>query len=344
MNDINILVRDNIRSLIPYSSARDEYSGDPAIFLDANENPYGTLNRYPDPLQKKLKKEISLLKDIPVGNIFLGNGSDEAIDLLYRIFCTPGLDKALIFTPTYGMYEVCARVNDIGLVTFPLDENFDLGNNVPDLLSTISNLKLVIICTPNNPTGNSFNPEIIENILRKFNGIVAIDEAYTDFSCKPSNTGLLGKYPNLVVLQTFSKAWGLAAARVGMAFAGSEIISLFNKVKYPYNISAINQEAALNALKDKEKVRKIVRDIISQREQMADKLRRIELIREVYPSDANFLLVKIPEATEVYNSLVRKGIIVRNRSSIIRDCLRITIGTEEENNKLINELQNISTK
>jgi len=343
MNDISILIRENIRSLIPYSSARDEYSGVSAIFLDANENPYGTLNRYPDPLQQKLKKEIGIMKNISSENIFLGNGSDEAIDLLYRIFCNPGLDKALIFTPTYGMYEVCARVNDIGLVKIPLDENFDLRSNVPDQLLTISNLKLVIICTPNNPTGNSCNPEIIENILCKFNGIVAIDEAYSDFSCKPSYTGFLDKYPNLVVLQTFSKAWGLAAARVGMAFAGKEIISLFNKVKYPYNISAINQEAAMNALKNEENIRKTVQDIINQRDEIAGILCGIKIVKEVFPSDANFLLVKVSDATEIYNALVRKGVIVRNRSSVIRDCLRITIGTKEENDKLIIELQNLST-
>lgn len=341
MNDFTNLLRANIRSLIPYSSARDEYSGEQAVLLDANENPYGNLNRYPDPLQKKLKRRISEIKNVPPEQIFIGNGSDEAIDLLYRIFCNPGKDRALIFTPTYGMYEVCARINDIDIVTIPLDADFDIPDETCDLITNIENLKLIIICTPNNPTGNSLSHKKIESVLGQFKGIVAIDEAYSDFSDQKSFTELLPAHPNLVILQTFSKAWGLAAARVGMAFGCIEMIQVFNKVKYPYNVSQLNQQAALDALDKITREQTSVRDIIEQRKKLAKELTAIKHVMKIYPSDANFLLVKVSDANAIYNHLVKEGIIVRNRTSVVIDCLRITIGTPEENDKLINALKKL---
>lgn len=341
MNDFTNLLRANIRSLVPYSSARDEYSGEQAVLLDANENPYGNLNRYPDPLQKKLKRRISVIKNIPPENIFLGNGSDEAIDLLYRIFCDPGTDRALTFTPTYGMYEVCARINDIEIVSIPLNADFDIPDETCDLIDNIENLKLIIICTPNNPTGNSLNHKKVESILENFKGIVAIDEAYSDFSNQKSFTELLPLYPNLVVLQTFSKAWGLAAARVGIAFGNNEMIKLFNKVKYPYNVSQLNQQAALDVLDRMAGKQISVGEIIDQRIRLAEALSSIKHVIKVFSSDANFLLVKVSDANTIYNHLVKEGIIVRNRTSVVRDCLRITIGTPEENDKLINALLNM---
>jgi histidinol-phosphate aminotransferase len=341
MNDIKYLVRKNILSLVPYSSARDEFNGRDAIFLDANENPYGMLNRYPDPLQKDLKKEISKLKEVPEENIFLGNGSDEAIDLLYRVFCSPGRDQVLTFSPTYGMYGVSSAINDVEMITIPLDDIFDIPEKFDFEITGNISLKMIILCSPNNPTGNTLTKGKIISILEKFSGIVVIDEAYIDFSSQLSFIKLLDKYPNLVVLQTFSKAWGLAAARVGMAFASGEIISFMNKVKYPYNISAINQLAALNALKEKEKVRDIIAGLIAQRDELTCKLKNIKYVKRIFSSEANFLLVKVIDVNRIYEELVRRRIIVRNRSSVVRDCLRITIGTKEENEKLIEALQNI---
>ncbi|HNX67710.1 MAG TPA: histidinol-phosphate transaminase [Bacteroidales bacterium] len=341
MSDIKYLVRKNILSLVPYSSARDEFNGEDAIFLDANENPYGNLNRYPDPLQKALKKEIAVLKGVPEKNIFLGNGSDEAIDLLYRIFCVPGKDQALTFAPTYGMYSVSSAINDVGMITVPLDDNFDIPEDFDFEVTGNISLKIILLCSPNNPTGNTLSEERIIPILEKFKGIVVIDEAYTDFSCRQSFLSLLYKYPNLVVLQTFSKAWGLAAARVGMAFAGEDIISLMNKIKYPYNISAINQQAALNALKESDSVYQIITSLKVMREDMVARLKELKCVRKVYPSDANFLLVKVSDANSIYNKLVKQKIIVRNRNSVVRDCLRITIGTARENDMVIEALQKL---
>jgi len=341
MSDIKYLVRKNILSLVPYSSARDEFNGEEAIFLDANENPYGNLNRYPDPLQKALKKEISKLKGVPAKNIFLGNGSDEAIDLLYRIFCVPGKDQALTFSPTYGMYGVSSAINDVGMITVPLDYNFDIPVGFDFEVTGNISLKMILLCSPNNPTGNALSEGRIINILEKFKGVVIVDEAYTDFSCRQSFLALLDKYPNLVVLQTFSKAWGLAAARVGMAFAGEDIISLMNKIKYPYNISAINQQAALNALKESEAVNDIITSLKVMRDDMAARLKDVKCVKKVYPSEANFLLVKVTDATSIYEKLVTQKIIVRNRNSVVRDCLRITIGTAMENDMVIGALQKL---
>jgi histidinol-phosphate aminotransferase len=341
MNDIKYLVRKNILSLVPYSSARDEFNGENAIFLDANENPFGRLNRYPDPLQKALKKEISAIKKVDEKNIFLGNGSDEAIDLLFRIFCRPGEDQALTFSPTYGMYNVSSSINDIEMITVPLDENFDIPEDFDFEVTGNFSLKMILICSPNNPTGNIFSKERIISILDKFKGIVVIDEAYIDFSRQSSFISWLDKYPNLVVLQTFSKAWGLAAARVGMAFAGADIISLMNKIKYPYNISTINQQAALNALKEKEAVNDIITSLVVMRDDMKTRLNDVKCVKKVFPSEANFLLVKVTDANKIYEKLVARKIIVRNRNSVVRDCLRITIGTAEENTKIIEELQKL---
>ncbi len=341
MFDIDQIVRDNVRSLVPYSCARDEFTGSEGTFLDANENPFGKLNRYPDPYQRELKDAISRIKGIEAGKIFLGNGSDEIIDLSYRIFCNPGTDKSLIFTPTYGMYEVSAAVNNITVVKVPLDGNFRINlNDVKPFLKD-KNLRLIFICSPNNPTGNCMDPEVVEKIISGFEGIVVIDEAYIDFTEKPSFINLLDKYRNLIVMQTFSKAMGLAAVRVGMAFADPDIIRYFNKMKPPYNISTINQRTALKKLKKNGESKSQIEKIINERERLIEKLSELELTEFVYPSDANFLLVKVSNADIIYNMLIDKGIIVRNRNSIIRNCLRITVGKRKENNKLINALKNI---
>jgi histidinol-phosphate aminotransferase len=342
MVDINKLVRENVIRLTPYSCARDEYTGSPGIFMDANENPFGKLNRYPDPYQKELKAAVSGFKGIEEEKIFLGNGSDEIIDLCFRIFCKPGVDKVLTFTPTYGMYEVAASVNDVRVLKVPLNGSFQINIEKTEPLLSDPDLKLIFICSPNNPTGNSINSSDVEYLISTFNGIVVIDEAYIDFSDKPSFMKLTGKYPNLIVMQTFSKAFGLASVRVGMAFSGSEIIHFFNKVKPPYNISTINQEAALRKLGKTDEYVRQVRRIKEEKLRLADRLKNISLTEEVYPSDANFLLVKVKDANYIYNTLVKKSIIVRNRSSVIGNCLRITVGKPGENNKLINALKSVT--
>lgn len=341
MNKTKNLVRDNIRVLTPYSSARDEYSGKKGIFLDANENPFGRLNRYPDPHHRSLRSALSTMNGISEEKIFLGNGSDEAIDLLFRIFCNPGSDKALTFSPTYGMYEVCADVNDIRMIKVPLDKDFMIDiKGVRKHLSD-KKLKIVFICSPNNPTSNSFEKEKIVEMVENFRGIVVIDEAYIDFSDRPSLVSLTDKYENLVILRTFSKAWGAAAIRVGMVIANREIISYLYKVKPPYNISTINQKAALRRLSKPEKYRKQIDKIKAERGKLAEKLEKLEITETVFPSDANFLLVRVKDAESIYKLLTKKNIIVRNRSSVIANCLRITVGTEEENKKLIKELKKI---
>jgi histidinol-phosphate aminotransferase len=342
MADIKRLVRENVLRLTPYSCARDEFQGSSGIFMDANENPYGNLNRYPDPHQKELKASVSRFKGIEGNKIFLGNGSDEIIDLCFRIFCNPGIDSALTFTPTYGMYEVSASVNDVKVIKIPLNESFQIDIGKTEQFLSDKNLKLIFICSPNNPTSNSMNYADVEYIISKFSGIVVIDEAYIDFSEKPSFMKLIGKYRNLVVMQTFSKAFGLASVRVGMAFSDSEIIHYFNKVKPPYNISMINQKAALGKLGKTDGYRIQVQKIKDERERLAERLKKIGITEMVYPSDANFLLVKVKDANYIYNTLIDKSIIVRNRSSVIGNCLRITVGKPSENNKLINALKAIS--
>jgi histidinol-phosphate aminotransferase len=342
MIDVKKLVRENVIKLKPYSCARDEYKGKSGIFMDANENPFGSLNRYPDPYQNELKAAISKFKAIPPEKIFLGNGSDEIIDLCFRIFCNPGVDKVLTFTPTYGMYEVSAAVNDVEVLKVPLNEMFQIDlQNVKPLFSD-KNLKLIFICSPNNPTGNAMNFADIEYILKNFTGIVVIDEAYIDFSDNPSFIRLIDNYPNLILMQTFSKAFGLAAVRIGMAFAQLEIIQFFNKLKPPYNISTINQKAALRKLGKIEEFSYQVTKIKSEKERLSAKLNKMNIIEKIYPSDANFLLVKVKNANYIYNTLVNENIIVRNRSSVINNCLRITVGKKSENDRLLKALKNIT--
>lgn len=341
MIKIENIVRTNILELQPYSSARDEFSGKEGIFLDANENPFGTLNRYPDPYQKKLKQKLAKKKRVDINNVFVGNGSDEVIDLAFRLFCSPGIDKVLTFSPTYGMYEVSASINNIALLEIPLNINFqlDLGKLKPYLNDP--NLKLIFICSPNNPTGNLINKVDIEYILNNFNGIVIIDEAYIDFAEKESLINLISQYNNLVVSQTFSKAWGLAAARVGVAYANKEIISFYNKVKPPYNVSELNQKAAIKALKNYSSYQENLKIILKEKEQLKNNLQELNLVRKIYPSDANFLLIEVDNADKIYNTLVAKQIIIRNRNKQVSNCIRISVGTSEENQKLITALKEI---
>ena len=341
MTRIDRLVRPNVRALVPYSSARDEYEGREGIFLDANESPFGPLNRYPDPRQRDLRAAISALKGIAEENIFPGNGSDEVIDLCYRIFCNPGTDKAVIFPPTYGMYGVSAAINDVEIIKVPLDENFGLDISALIPLLADERIKLIFICSPNNPTGNCMDPDSIEFIIRNFSGIVVIDEAYADFSGKPSFIEKTGMYDNLIVMQTFSKAMGMAAARIGMAFASPAILKYFFRVKPPYNISTLNQVAALERLSDFKPVTIQTETIIAERQRLHEKLEAIELVEKVWPSDANFLLVRVKDADAVYNALIDKNIVVRNRSREISGCLRITAGTRHENDRLLDELSKI---
>ena len=341
MFSLNSLTRDNIKSLKPYSSARDEFSGEAKVFLDANENSLGSplmkwYNRYPDPHQVKLKEAISAIKSVDADQIFLGNGSDECIDLLYRCFCNPGKDNVIICPPTYGMYEVSANINDVELRRAPLLGDFQL--NLAHIETLVdANTKLIWICSPNNPTGNAINRNDIETILNNFNGLVVIDEAYINFSRHKSFTQELANYPNLVIMQTFSKAWGLAGLRLGMAFASKELISILNTVKPPYNINQATQELALKALKEVGQVNDMIKEIVQMRVALKAVLEKIPAIEKVYPSDANFLLVKMKNARKVYEFLLTEGIVVRDRSNVIlcEDCLRITIGTEEENTQLV---------
>lgn len=339
MKEFNLenLVRPNILQLKPYSSARDEYEGDTGVFLDANENPFGSLNRYPDPYQKEVKEQLSTIKRIPVSQIFLGNGSDEVIDLAFRIFCTPGRDKALVFTPTYGMYEVSANINNIELLQLPLNKDFQIDKDTVIPVLKDENLKLIFICSPNNPTGNSIDN--IDFILENFNGIVFVDEAYIDFSTRKSWSEKLDQYPNLIISQTFSKARGLAAVRVGIAYSSPEIIALFNKTKPPYNVSQLNQEAALVALVDEKKYQDEIQAILEEKVRVEKALAKLPVVKKIYPSDANFILAEVTEADKIYNNLVEQKIITRNRNNIVANCIRVTIGTPQENDRLIAALK-----
>ena len=342
MKSLQQLVRPNIWKLSPYSSARDEYSGHEAhVFLDANENPYNSpYNRYPDPLQRELKAMIAPIKQVPAECIFLGNGSDEAIDLVYRVFCEPTHDNVVAIEPTYGMYKVCADINNVEYRPVLLDEHFMIKANKL-LAACDKNTKVIWICPPNNPTGNNMPVEEIEQLLRSFQGIVVVDEAYSDFSTVPVFRKRLGEFPNLIVLNTMSKAWGCAAIRLGMAFASKEIISIFNKVKYPYNINLLTQQHAKEALGDKEQVEKWVGILLQERRSMIDSFKELAVCEKVYPTDANFFLAKMTDAKGIYNYLVEKGIIVRNRSRIklCDNCLRITIGSKDENAQLLGALR-----
>ncbi|BCI63207.1 histidinol-phosphate transaminase [Coprobacter secundus] len=339
--DLNKLLRPNIRQLKPYSSARNEFKGEASVFLDANENPFNPpYNRYPDPLQWEVKEKIAQIKGVSPENILLGVGSDEPIDLLFRAFCRPGINNVVAIDPTYGMYKVCADINDVEYRPVVLNEDFDFS---PDKLldACDENTKLIFLCSPNNPTGNALSVTKIVEVLTRFSGIVIVDEAYIDFSSQPSFLKKLNEYPNLVVLQTFSKAWGSAGIRLGMAFASSEIISIFNKIKYPYNINKLTQEHALILLSHQDQVRLWVKDLIDERNELARQLAAFSFINKIYPSDANFLLVKTNDAQRLYNYLVTKGIIVRNRSNITlcMGCIRITVGTSEENQILLDALK-----
>jgi histidinol-phosphate aminotransferase len=338
--DIQNLLRFNIRNLKGYSSAREEFTGREGIFLDANENPFGTLNRYPDPYQKQLKKRISELKGISSEQMCLGNGSDELIDLIIRSFCNPKEDKMLCFAPSYGMYEVAAAIQDIECVQLKLNADFQLDAQIIAEALAMQNIKIMMLCSPNNPTGNCLSSDFIEQLLNNFRGIVVIDEAYIEFSKNSSWTQKLTQFPNLIVLQTLSKAWGLAAARVGIAFASAEIIQVLNKVKAPYNMSLLNQDAALKALKNVEAFKQNIQCILEQKERLIAALASNRLTEKIYPSDANFLLVKFKNAAQLFESLISQGIIVRNRTQVVENCLRISIGNPEETTTLINALKN----
>jgi len=351
MNPFNIqnLLRDNIRQLVPYSSARDEFQGQASVFLDANENPYGSplqndYNRYPDPLQIPLKEAISKIKGVPVPNTFLGNGSDEAIDLLIRAFCRPQVDNILILPPTYGMYEVSANINDVAVKKVNLLPDYQL--DMEAIAENIdANTKLIFICSPNNPTGNSIYREDIETILTNFGGLVIVDEAYINFSRQKSFIQELTEYGNLVVMQTLSKAWGLAALRIGMAFASEEIIEVLNKIKPPYNINQASQNLALEALKNIEQINKWIVETTAQRNLLVKELEALNFVQKIFPSDANFILVRIDDAQSVYNHLLQQEIIVRDRSRVVlcEGCLRITVGTPQENSRLIDVLKTLAS-
>ena len=343
--DLENLVRENIKNLTPYSSARKEFSGAAQIFLDANENSFGSplaqnFNRYPDPLQISIKEKIAEWNNVEPSEIFVGNGSDEAIDLLFRIFCRPQIDNVLICPPTYGMYEVSAEINDVKIKRANLTLDFELDferikNSIDE------NTKLLFVCSPNNPSGNSFERENILRLVKDFQGLVVVDEAYIHFSQEKSLVSEINNFPNLVVLQTFSKAWGLAGLRVGLAFADEKTIKLFNRVKPPYNVSQIAQEAILQAMENKSQVKETIAEIVSEREKLIEKLNEFSFVTKIYPSDANFILVKTTDAEQIYKFLLDEKIVVRNRSNVelCAGCLRITVGTIEENEVLLNSLE-----
>ena len=342
MKSLQELTRPNIWALKPYSSARDEYSGKTAsVFLDANENPYNAPNnRYPDPLQKELKALIAPVKKVKPEQIFLGNGSDEAIDLLFRAFCRPGIDNVVAIHPTYGMYQVCADINDVEYRKVLLDEKFQF--KAEDLLrASDENTKLIFLCSPNNPTGNNLDAKEIITLLQEFQGIVIVDEAYIDFSTQPSFIGILDEYPNLVILQTFSKAWGCAAIRLGMAFASPDIIGIFSKIKYPYNINLLTQQEALRMMQRHYEVQRWISTLLEERARLIQAFTQLPCCKKVFPTDANFFLTRVSNAKAIYDYLVDQGIIVRNRSNITRceDCLRITVGTRPENDALLEALR-----
>lgn len=346
MFDPSSLLRSHLRTLVPYSSARDEFSGTANIFLDANENAYGSVtkkayNRYPDPYQQEVKDKIAVLKGVPSEMIFLGNGSDEPIDLLLRAFCEPNSeDQAIIMPPTYGMYQVSANINNVNIIKVPLTRDFQI--DLPGVIGRVNrHTKLIFICSPNNPTGNLLSREDILKILTSTQGLVIVDEAYIDFAEQESFIKDLDKYPNLIVLQTFSKSWGLAAIRLGMAYADRRIISILNQIKYPYNLSQQTQDLALEALNNAQDMEKKVQKILHQKSQLVRILSKFDIIEKIYPSDANFVLVKVPQARSLYDYLLAKGIIIRDRSKVTlcEGCLRISIGTSAENKELLDGIK-----
>jgi histidinol-phosphate aminotransferase len=341
MSRIDKIIRKNLVGFKPYSSARDEYSGSKGVFLDANENSLGSasddkLNRYPDPQQKMLKSAIGEMKNIAADNIFIGNGSDEAIDLLFRAFCEPRIDHTFILPPTYGMYEVCARLNDIAIDDVPLLDNFEMDmDRILDLIDERS--KLIFVCSPNNPTANVFNRDDIITLLEKFPGLVVVDEAYVDFSSQKSWLSEIENYDNLVVLQTFSKAWGMANVRMGMAYAQKEIIEVLSAIKYPYNINGITQQVVLQSLQNVDKKEAMVRELLQQREIIMESLRNLKMVEHVFSSETNFILARFKNARRVYEKLVSRNIIIRDRSGLSNcdGCLRITVGKPQENEMLL---------
>jgi histidinol-phosphate aminotransferase len=346
--DVNQLVRENVKRLTPYSSARDDFHGQAKVFLDANENSLGSplpkwYNRYPDPHQLKVKERLSAIKRVPVNNMFLGNGSDECIDILQRAFCEPGLDNLIICPPTYGMYEVCANINNIQVKKIKLTQDFQLDLEAIEQ-GIDAHTKMIFLCSPNNPTGNSLHHEDIEALLNNYFGLVVIDEAYINFSRRRSFIAMLSDYPNLVVMQTLSKAWGLAALRLGIGVASEEIISIMNKIKPPYNINQASQDLALQALNEIDQVNEMIKEIVKEREILSGALVNLSFVNKVYPSDANFLLVKMDDPLAVYEKLLIQGIVVRDRSKVelCEGCLRITVGTSEENKTLLYALASIS--
>lgn len=334
-SSIESLVRPNIRTVIPYSSARSEFKGNGGIFLDANENPWGSNNRYPDPFQTQLKEALAKLKGLTTDQIYLNSGSDAIADMIYRIFCEPGKDKAIHFPPTFGMYTVAANINDVTLISLPLDKHFQMVRSSVSPYLSDSTVKIIFVCSPNNPTGNHMRVEDIDYLLEHFKGIVVIDEAYIDFSDRPSYSLQLDKYPRLIVMQTMSKSWALAGARVGMALANPEIITYFNKIKMPYNVSSISQQAALAALADKAGFQQHLDTILSEKKRVRHGLRKAPTVVNIFPSDTNFLLVQVTDAPKVYEALVANQLIVRNQHKTIPNCLRITIGSPEENDLLL---------
>lgn len=344
--NLNALVRPNILSLAPYSSARSEFSGTASVWLDANESPFnGPYNRYPDPLQKQVKERLSAIKGVAANRIFLGNGSDECIDLMYRVFCEPKTDNVVAISPSYGMYEVCADINDVEYRKVPLRDDFSL--NVEALIAaTDDHTKVIWICSPNNPTGNAFSTADIERVLGAFKGIVVVDEAYGEFSSQESMRFQLDRYPNLLVMQTFSKAWGSAGVRLGMAFASEAIITLFNKVKYPYNVNMLTQQFALKHMDRLGEVQQWIETLLNERTRLIKSLNELEQVEKVFATDANFVLVRVVNADAIYSHLQAQGIIVRNRNKVEKclGCLRITVGTESENNAVINGIKSYGTE
>ena len=338
MFNLNKITKTNIKKMKPYSSARDEFTGKAKVWLDANENPFDSdWNRYPDPHHTKIKKQLEKLKGVRSNQIFIGNGSDEAIDLLFRAFCEPGIDKAYIFPPTYGMYSVSASINNIEVVAHKLDKHFQLP--LVETFAPFQTNGLLFICSPNNPTGNIIDAEAILSYTKKFKGIVVVDEAYIDFAETNSMVNYINEVPNLVVLQTFSKAWGLAGLRVGMAYAQENIIAILHKIKPPYNVNAFSQQAVLKAINDKASYKKQLKSLKEERQKLRENLSDLTCVNFIYPSQANFLLVKFKEAKLIFEQLKEAGIIIRNRTKQVNNCLRITVGTAEQNQLLLNALK-----
>ena len=341
MFDVNKICRDNIRVLKPYSSARDEFKGSEGVFLDANENPFNTpYNRYPDPLQWKVKEKLASFKGVQPEQIFLGNGSDEAIDILMRAFCEPGRDNIVSIDPSYGMYQVCADINNVEFRKVRLNDDFSL-NKEAILKALDDKTKLIFLCSPNNPTSNSFDTGEMLYIAEKFNGILVVDEAYIDFSSQPSLINALSSYPNLVILQTFSKAWGMAGLRMGIAYAAEKIIKVFNKIKYPYNVNSLTQKLVYEALNEIEEKDLWVKEILQERDVLSNKLKEFNFVEKIYPSDANFLLIRMKEARKIFDYLIDRKIITRDRSKVVmcEGCIRVTVGKEDENDELLEALK-----